>query len=61
MIFPLYLQAALTGAQPSAFNTRLVDAGLFTSFAAGRIGRRTSSPPQLGHVPESTFVAQSLQ
>src|SRR5689334_21394307 len=29
--------------------TRVLEAGFFTSFAAGRIGRRTSSPPQFAH------------
>jgi hypothetical protein len=28
---------------------------------AGRIGRRTSSPSQLGHLPEKTRSAQSAQ
>jgi hypothetical protein len=33
--------AALTGAQPSAFRTRFVDAGYLASIAAGRTGRLT--------------------
>jgi hypothetical protein len=42
--------------------TRSVDGGFFASFAAGRTGRRTSSPPQLGHVPPgSRCFAQSAQ
>jgi hypothetical protein len=45
----------------SGLKTRSVDAGYFASIAAGRLGRVTSSPPQFGHTPFSTFVAQSLQ
>ena len=30
--------------------TRTAEAGFFASFAAGRIGRRTSSPPQFGQM-----------
>jgi hypothetical protein len=37
---------------------RCVDAGLFANVAAGRTGRRTNSPPQLGHWPFNTFSAQ---
>ncbi len=37
--------------------TRSVDAGLLTSFAAGRTGRRTSSPPQFGHRPPGSRPA----
>ena len=32
--------------------TRFVLAGLAVSFAAGRIGRRTNSPPQFGQRPD---------
>jgi hypothetical protein len=41
--------------------TRCREAGNFSSFAAGRTGRRTSSPPQLGHRPLSTPSAQERQ
>ena len=40
---------------------RSVDAGYFSSIAGGRIGRRTSSPPQLGQMPSNTSSAQSAQ
>lgn len=53
--------AASAGPQPSAFRTRLVDAGYFASKAAGRTGRRTNSPPQLGQTPPRTVVTQSAQ
>jgi hypothetical protein len=40
------------GAQPACgFSMRAVEAGNFTSLAAGRTGRRTSSPPQFGQRP----------
>jgi len=39
---------------------RVVDAGLFTSFAAGLWGRLTSSPPQFGQ-RIAIFCAQSSQ
>jgi hypothetical protein len=45
---------------PSGLNTRFVEAGDFSSFSAGRIGRWTSSPPQLGQIPRS-LRAQSTQ
>jgi hypothetical protein len=48
-------------AQPSGLKTRWREAGNFASFAAGRTGRRTSSPPQLGHRPLSTSSAQERQ
>jgi hypothetical protein len=41
--------------------TQCREAGNFTSFAAGRIGRRTSSPPQFGQWPLSTPSAQERQ
>jgi hypothetical protein len=41
--------------------TRCREAGNFSSFTAGRTGRRTSSPPQLGHRPLSTRSAQERQ
>ena len=40
---------------------RSVEAGYFASFSAARRGRLTSSPPQLGHMPLRTVVAQSTQ
>jgi hypothetical protein len=49
------------GAQPSGLNTRSVDAGNLASFSAGLRGRATSSPPQFGHLPASTEVAQARQ
>jgi hypothetical protein len=49
--------------QPSGLKIRSVDAGYVASFAAGRLGRAMSSPPQLGHwrcsVP-STQVTQKV-
>ena len=48
-------------AQPSAFNTRRLDAGCCASFSAGRRGRASSSPPQLGQLPCSTASAHSQQ
>jgi len=35
-------------AQPCGFTLRIVLAGNFASFSAGRIGRRSNSPPQFG-------------
>ena len=43
------------------FTLRSVEAGNFASLSAGRIGRRTSSPPQFGQRPFSTPSAQALQ
>jgi hypothetical protein len=40
---------------------RCVDAGWRRSRSLGRIGRRTSSPPQLGQCPPSTPSAHSRQ
>jgi hypothetical protein len=40
---------------------RSVEAGYFASFAAGRRGRATSSPPQFGHTPFSTVSVQPAQ
>ena len=42
-------------------NTRFVEAGYLASFSAGRMGRRTSSPPQLGHLKWSFESAQLAQ
>jgi len=48
--------------QPSGLKTRSVEAGNLTSLSAGRRGRETSSPPQLGHMPPlSRFFTQSTQ
>ena len=46
---------------PCGLKIRCVEAGNFRSFATGRRGRRTNSPPQFGHAPPRMFVAQSLQ
>jgi hypothetical protein len=42
-------------------NTRSREAGNFTSFAAGRIGRRSNSPQQFGQRPLSMPSAQERQ
>jgi hypothetical protein len=42
-------------------NTRSREAGNFASFAAGRIGRRSNSPPQFGQRPFRTPSAQERQ
>ena len=47
--------------QPPAFTLRTVDAGNRANLSAGRIGRRTNSPPQFGQRPLSTLSAQSAQ
>src|SRR3546814_6401301 len=51
--------------QPSGFSTRLLLAGYFSSMRAGRMGRCTRLPPQLGQLPardrkEHTSELQSL-
>jgi hypothetical protein len=49
--------------QPVDLNTLSVEAGFFSNAAIGRMGRRTSSPPQLGHFPSSmpsVHVAQKV-
>lgn len=48
-------------AQPCGLCTRSDDAGKRASFSAGRRGRATSSPPQLGQRPPSLVPAQSAQ
>ena len=53
--------AQARGAHSWARTTRTVEAGFFTSFAAGRMGRRTSSPPQFGQTKPSFAEAQSWQ
>jgi hypothetical protein len=40
---------------------RFVEAGFLASIAAGRIGRLAKLPPQFGHTPFNTSVAQSAQ
>jgi hypothetical protein len=52
---------AACAVQPSGLNTRLRDAGNPSSFAAGLIGRRSNSPPQLGQRPCNTPSAQRRQ
>jgi len=42
-------------------NTRSREAGNFASFAAGRIGRRSNSPPQFGQRHSRTSSAQERQ
>jgi hypothetical protein len=44
-----------------ALLTRSVEAGQRASAAAGRIGRETSSPAQLGQSPSNRFLAQVTQ
>lgn len=46
---------------PPSFNTRVVDAGLFLSADAGRIGLGTKFPEQLGQIWLSTLSAHSTQ
>jgi len=41
--------------------TLSADAGYATSFSAGRRGRATSSPPQLGHRPFNLVSAHAAQ
>lgn len=52
---------SLHAAQPFVLVTRLVDAGYLARSFASRVGLRIKSPPQFGHAPLSTLVAQSLQ
>jgi len=40
---------------------RWVPGGFFASLSAGRIGRRTNSPPQLGQRPLKTLSVQLRQ
>jgi hypothetical protein len=47
--------------QPSGFQMRRLEGGLFASLAAGRMGRTTSSPPQFGQMPLSFSVTQAAQ
>src|SRR3984957_19278607 len=48
-------------AQPCGFTLRSVEAGNFASFSAGRIGRRSNSPPQFGQRPCNVVSAQLRQ
>jgi uncharacterized protein YrrD len=41
--------------------TRSVEGGLLANLAAGRTGRRTNSPLQLGQMPFNLVSAQSAQ
>ena len=50
-----------TEPQPAGLKTRSVEAGNLASLLAGRRGRVTSSPPQLGHRPSSTPLAHDTQ
>ncbi len=43
------------------FNTRVVDAGLFSNAAGGLIGRCTKLPEQFGHTELNFDIAQSQQ
>src|SRR5690606_42012307 len=49
------------GMQPSGLKMRLVLAGYFASIAAGRSGRGTRLPPQVGQVPLRGPSAQLRQ
>jgi len=54
-------QADAACPQPAGLKTRTVDAGSFCNFAAGRMGRATRLPPQLGQMPCRRDPAQSRQ
>src|ERR1700733_6740702 len=58
VMIPAY---AVAGAQPSCLTTRTADAGYFSSFSAGRMGRATRFPPQFGQRPPSVVSVQSWQ
>ena len=47
--------------QPVGLRTLSVEAGNLANFALGRIGLATNSPPQLGHMLLSFWVAQAKQ
>lgn len=49
------------GGHPAGLTIRVLEAGFLTSAAAGRMGLRTSSPPQLGHVPCKVPSAHAAQ
>jgi deazaflavin-dependent oxidoreductase (nitroreductase family) len=55
---PRRLSPYCAGAHPGR-TTRLVDGGSTASRRPGRMGRRTSSPPQFGQTPCRMFSAQS--
>ncbi len=46
---------------PPGLTVRSVRGGYFPSFAAGRIGRLTKSPPQFGQTPPRSRSTQSRQ
>jgi hypothetical protein len=58
---PALTKVYAANAQPAGLNTLSVEAGFFSNAAIGRIGRRTSSPRQLGHVPPRTPSAHAAQ
>jgi len=58
---PAFRFAIQALAQPCAFAARCVVAGNFSSSLASRVGRRINVPPQFGHTPFNTRVAQSSQ
>jgi hypothetical protein len=60
-ILRLNAAAQLAGTHGFVRRTRTVDGGFFGSFAAGRIGRRTSSPPQFAHTKASFCSAHARQ
>jgi hypothetical protein len=47
--------------QPAGLKTRAVDAGFFSSFETGLIGRAVRLPPQFGQRPRSLFSTHSRQ
>jgi len=58
---PFWVAGSRQAAQPSGFNTRRVEAGSFSNLAAGRMGRGTRLPPQLGQTPFNFVSTQSAQ
>jgi hypothetical protein len=54
-------EAQVAATQPRGLTMRVVEGGNLFSLAAGRRGRRTSSPPQFGHSPPSRVDAQLAQ
>jgi len=52
---------ATSAPQPWGLWTRSAETGYLPSFAVGRRGRRTSSPPQLGQMPKSLALEQAKQ
>src|ERR1700733_4434939 len=52
---------AVARAQPPCLTTRTADAGYFSSFSAGRMGRTTRFPSQFGQRPPSVVSVQSRQ